>query len=134
MFAVCIRKCNLDAATAGYFQQKVTAAAEFGALLNRAPAFGAPWRARRLNRSAEWADICIWLCKLSAVPAWFFVSRHLLFHPFFKFYRIIIRIHVELNKFFKIILPFTDIFMYYPADEIIPQPFKLRNQCNSISV
>jgi hypothetical protein len=134
MLAVCIRKCSFAATCAGYFQRKAAAAAEFGALLNRAPAFGAPWRARRLNRSAERAGIGIGLCKFSAVPAWFFVTRHFLFHSFFKFYRIISRIHIECNKFFKIILPFPEIFMYYPAYEIIPEPCKLGNHCNSIPV
>jgi len=120
VLTVCIRKCGLAAAAAGYFQQKAAAAADFGALLNRASALGASGRARWLNRSAERADICIRLCKLSAISAWSFITRHLSFHPFFKFYRIISRIHIECNKFFKIILPFPDIFMYYPADEIIP--------------
>ena len=85
MLAVCVRECNLAAAAAGYFQQKAAAAADFGALLNRASAFEAPRWARRLNCSAERTYICIRFCKFSAVPAWFFVTRHLLSHSFFKF-------------------------------------------------
>jgi hypothetical protein len=85
MLAVCIRKCNLAAAAAGYFQRIAAAAADFGAFLNRASAFEAPWRARRLNCSAERAYIYIRFCKFSTVPAWFFVTRHLLSHSFFKF-------------------------------------------------